>query len=438
MGYKILLVDDSVTVQKIITLTFSDEGVDVLTVNNGDEAIQRLQYMRPALVMADVSIPGKNGYEICEYVKNHPDMKDTPVVLLVPAFEPFDEERARRIGADQHLSKPFQSIRTLITTVKTLLEGHPPKFATGSLNPPSSQLQTPEPVKAPAAAFAEASPVHIRATQPFPDEAEEESTPSVTAVKEPFEDVFEAPQIWQPVKEVAEASPILPEAEIVSEAPQIWKNEPAPPVEQIWKAEPIQEFEQVLEIETESEAQVLTEPEPIIVVEEPETVLAEQEEPLSIIKEELFETPSIETIATVAPIVTVPAIQAPLAVTPVAEAVTTAEPTPVVQFTTKRDNTGDLDHVLDLDDVLGWPPTPQAQPEPIAAVAPSAAESTIPQIVIDEIVNRVVAQLSEKLTAQLASHLAPEVAELVKQQANSGLATKATGKEDSDLLLDLD
>jgi len=125
VSYKILLADDSVTVQKIITLTFSDEGVDVVTVNNGDEAITRLQHLRPALVMADVSIPGRNGYDICEFVKTHPDMKDTPVILLVPAFEPFDEERARRIGADYHLTKPFQSIRTLISTVKSLIERRP-------------------------------------------------------------------------------------------------------------------------------------------------------------------------------------------------------------------------------------------------------------------------------------------------------------------------
>jgi CheY-like chemotaxis protein len=122
VGHKILLADDSVTVQKIITLTFSDEGVDVVTVDNGDEAISRLQYLRPALVMADVAIPGRNGYEICEFVKLHPEMSDTPVILLVPAFEPFDEERARRIGADYHLTKPFQSIRTLISTVKNLME----------------------------------------------------------------------------------------------------------------------------------------------------------------------------------------------------------------------------------------------------------------------------------------------------------------------------
>ncbi len=127
MSHKILLADDSVTVQKIVTLTFSDEGVDVVPVNTGDEAIRRLQTLRPALVMADVSIPGKNGYEICAFIKGHPELKKIPVVLLVPAFEPFDEERAARVGADHHLTKPFQSIRTLIATVKGLIEldSHP-------------------------------------------------------------------------------------------------------------------------------------------------------------------------------------------------------------------------------------------------------------------------------------------------------------------------
>ncbi|MEY3284505.1 MAG: hypothetical protein RIR86_2518 [Acidobacteriota bacterium] len=122
MGNKILLIDDSVTVQKIITLTFSDEGVDVVTVDSGDEAINLLHYLRPALVMADVSIPGKNGYDVCAYIKNTPELKNIPVVLLVPGFETYDAERARRVGADHHLTKPFQSIRSLITTVKSLLD----------------------------------------------------------------------------------------------------------------------------------------------------------------------------------------------------------------------------------------------------------------------------------------------------------------------------
>src|SRR5262249_38949379 len=122
VGYKILLADDSATVQKIITLTFSEEGVEVIAVNDGDEAIDRLRRLRPALVMADICIPGKDGYEICEFVKTHPEMEGTPVILLVPAFEPFDEERARRVGADHHLTKPFQSIRMLISVVKNLID----------------------------------------------------------------------------------------------------------------------------------------------------------------------------------------------------------------------------------------------------------------------------------------------------------------------------
>ncbi|MCI0660407.1 MAG: response regulator [Acidobacteria bacterium] len=122
MDYKILLADGSVTVQKIITLTFSDEGVEVFTVNSGDEAISRLQQMRPALIMADVSIPGKDGYQICEFVKNHPEMKKTPVILLVPPFESFDADRARKIGADHHITKPFQHIPTLISTVMGMIE----------------------------------------------------------------------------------------------------------------------------------------------------------------------------------------------------------------------------------------------------------------------------------------------------------------------------
>ena len=126
VGNKILLIDDSVTVQKIITLTFSDEGVEVVTMDNGEEAITRLQYMRPALVMADVSIPGKNGYDVCAYIKNNPELKHIPVILLIPGFETYDVERARRVGADHHLTKPFQSIRSLIATVKNLIEGEVP------------------------------------------------------------------------------------------------------------------------------------------------------------------------------------------------------------------------------------------------------------------------------------------------------------------------
>ena len=194
MGYKILLVDDSVTVQKIITLTFSDEGVDVMTVDNGEEAINRLQYMRPALVMADVSIPGKNGYDICAYIKGHPELKHIPVILLVPGFETYDAERGRFVGADHYLTKPFQSIRSLISTVKNLIEGK----GVPEAPPPAPAQIVEEPMPAPP-------PV---AASPDPD-----------AVLD-LDDVFAAlppppPPVVEAVEPVEEASP---EAEMPAEA----------------------------------------------------------------------------------------------------------------------------------------------------------------------------------------------------------------------------
>lgn len=122
MGYKVLLADDSITVQKIVKLSLTEEGIEVIAVGNGEQAVQQLEILRPDLVMADVFMPGKDGYEVCEFVKAHPQLKHIPVILLVHAFEPFDPDRARKVGADHQLTKPFQSIRTLVTSVQGMLE----------------------------------------------------------------------------------------------------------------------------------------------------------------------------------------------------------------------------------------------------------------------------------------------------------------------------
>lgn len=121
MGHKVLLADDSITVQKIVKLSLTEEGIEVIALGNGEQAVQQLEAIQPDLVMADVFMPGKDGYEVCEFVKAHPKFKHTPVILLVHAFEPFDPDRAKKVCADQQLTKPFQSIRTLVTTVQDLL-----------------------------------------------------------------------------------------------------------------------------------------------------------------------------------------------------------------------------------------------------------------------------------------------------------------------------
>lgn len=124
MGSKILLADDSITIQKVVNLTFADEGIEVIAVSNGDMAERRLNDVNPDLVLADIFMPGKNGYELCEAIKQMPQFHDVPVVLLVGAFEPFNEAEARRVKADAHLTKPFES-RVLVETVRRLIENSP-------------------------------------------------------------------------------------------------------------------------------------------------------------------------------------------------------------------------------------------------------------------------------------------------------------------------
>jgi CheY-like chemotaxis protein len=116
----ILLADDSITIQKIVNLTFSGEGIDVVTVGNGEAAVKKIHEIRPALVLADIFMPGKNGYEVCDYIKNDPSLTATPVILLVGAFEPFDSNEAARVKADGHLTKPFE-IKVLISAVNSLI-----------------------------------------------------------------------------------------------------------------------------------------------------------------------------------------------------------------------------------------------------------------------------------------------------------------------------
>jgi len=119
MGTRILLADDSITIQKVVNLTFADEGIEVIAVSNGDVAERRLEEVKPDLVLADIFMPGKNGYELCEAIKQNSQFRNVPVVLLVGAFEPFDQAEARRVRADAHLTKPFES-RTLVETVRRL------------------------------------------------------------------------------------------------------------------------------------------------------------------------------------------------------------------------------------------------------------------------------------------------------------------------------
>lgn len=117
----LLLADDSVTIQKVVNLTFADEGIEVISVGDGDTAMQKFTESHPDLVLADVNMPGLNGYQICEQIRSSEATKDIPVILLVGSFEPFDEGEFVRVGANDYLTKPFQSIRQLVNKVTDLI-----------------------------------------------------------------------------------------------------------------------------------------------------------------------------------------------------------------------------------------------------------------------------------------------------------------------------
>jgi CheY-like chemotaxis protein len=134
MPKTILLADDSVTIQKVVGISFANEDVVLLTVDNGTDAITRAREARPDLVLADVMMPGRDGYEVCEALKSDPDLRHVPVLLLSGTFEPYDEERAGRVGAAGHITKPFEA-QALVDEVNALLvqtELHPVATTTGS------------------------------------------------------------------------------------------------------------------------------------------------------------------------------------------------------------------------------------------------------------------------------------------------------------------
>ena len=122
MPHKLLFADDSVTIQRVIELTFAGEDVEVITVGDGQKAIERIGTDRPDIVLTDIGMPERNGYEVAEFVKTHPDLKHIPVVLLTGAFESVDEARVRAIGCDGWLVKPFEP-QLVINRVRDLLQG---------------------------------------------------------------------------------------------------------------------------------------------------------------------------------------------------------------------------------------------------------------------------------------------------------------------------
>jgi CheY-like chemotaxis protein len=120
MALRLLLADDSITIQKVVELVLAEEGFEIKAVNNGEEALAAVMQLRPDVVLADIDMPKMNGYQLCDTIKANPETKDIPVILLAGAFEPLDDELSKNVGADDYIIKPFES-QELISKINAVI-----------------------------------------------------------------------------------------------------------------------------------------------------------------------------------------------------------------------------------------------------------------------------------------------------------------------------
>ncbi len=360
-GRKLLLADDSATIQKVIDLTFADEGVRVVAVGNGQDAIDQLLELEPDIVLADVFMPSPDGYEVCRYVKTHEKLKHIPVMLLVGSFEPFDEAEARRVGADDILTKPFQSIRRLIDRVGALVTKPPVEKER-----PTAELPKVE--------------------EPADEEA--------------FMDTYEL--------EVTTAD-TLPLEEAIKESEQ--------KVEQPVAATESFPREENMETETRNDSQGdsdvlldLGEYEPVQAGADDDFVLDLDDEP-SVVAEPAYAATPMR------------AFVEPEVKEAVAAAASSYELTYQPQVHSSFADTQEVPYASEMQDVAVVEPEPEpvfaAEPEPVVAVEPSApisAGALTPEM-IDVIARRVVEMMSDKVVREIAWEVVPDLAELlIKEQ----------------------
>jgi twitching motility two-component system response regulator PilG len=106
-GLKIMLIDDSRTIRRSAETMLSKEGCEVITANDGFEALALIHKHEPDLIFVDIMMPRLDGYQTCAIIKNNARFKNVPVVMLTSKDGLFDKARGRIVGSDHYLTKPF-------------------------------------------------------------------------------------------------------------------------------------------------------------------------------------------------------------------------------------------------------------------------------------------------------------------------------------------
>lgn len=219
----ILLADDSITIQKVVGIIFGSDDYTLTVVDNGKAAVQKAQELQPDVLLIDALMPGMSGYEVCEAIRKDAVLATKPVLLLTGSFEPFDEDKARQCGADDHIVKPFES-QQIVAKVQELYQlglnraGSVPAAApevVPVVAAPEPELTsestisfepTPEPMVAFEPPVAEPAPARS-ADDPWGAFTQQPAAPPVveTPVAAPFEPA--QPAVVAPAAEVTFAAP---------------------------------------------------------------------------------------------------------------------------------------------------------------------------------------------------------------------------------------
>lgn len=383
MPQTLLLADDSLTIQRVIELTFAGENITVVAVSDGDQAIARLDTEPPDIVLADVGMPGRNGYDVAQHVKQTPTLSHIPVVLLTGAFEPVDQAKATAVGCDAVLAKPFEP-QLVIGRVRELL-GRQAPAAVGVA-----------PAVEPAAAPAVDAAIPTPAVDATPTPSVDATTPTPAADASPVDDYFDRLDAA-----FASLSPSPALAAVSAETP----NDALP--------EPPNELDWLRLYATDEPAAAADVPD--LPVEPQSFVVADElaaEPPAFVEPRESFEPrETVEPRDRVEPAHPV-------------EPQRPVEPQHTVEPRRSLPSVADaFAAILAAEqNALGvrpeWPePPPSAAPAPAVVPAGPIVASDVTDEVIDRIARRVIEQLSDRVVRETVAQIASEAAErLVREE----------------------
>jgi CheY-like chemotaxis protein len=394
---KILIADDSLKIQQQLTELLKSVDIEIVAVSNGEFAVRKLPEVKPDLVLADIFMPVRTGYEVCEFIKESEEFSQVPVLLLASTLEPYDEAEAERVKADGKIEKPFADPQATLATIKghldAVLSGKPPEpvvsadefaAAVPAEESEPEAAAAPEPEAETMVMTPEAAPTLESSEEPMgfsemldheaaaPAPAEPAAPPP--AVDTPFAAALgeDEPAAPEPTP-AAEAAPEKPREVEKPELAAAWEMTTAPegapeiPASPAWEGV---DHEQPSEPILESADKVGDAPEDLIPVEEGATEAEAAPEP----------TPE--------------------------EDMGPAEPFPPEEFAAAFGSEG-APAAAPAPDVA--PPTPEPAPEPATAAQPATGSGSIDKIV-EEVAKKVIEQLSPEVMEKLSKDLAKEIA----------------------------